>query len=149
MRYQELCEGRTYNVPVKIYTLSGPASIDVPIYENPTKQAMITICSRHFAMSGDSNLRGFLHANKVYVWPAEEATHTAIQRTLGFEEPGEYDFYNSPDVANFHVRGYGWQDGDPDREYNILCVYPKDASKVVNLARRWGCSVRSDGDGLY
>jgi hypothetical protein len=145
-----LSEGKSYDLPVKQYSVATRETTkDVKIYENPTKLDMVSICGRHFAMHGDSNLRGFFYEGNSFVWAAEEATHTCIQVAMGLEEVGKYVFYNSPEVANFHVRGYGWQEGEIKSDRNtIIPISTNEAERLRPLARRWACKI-TVGDGYY
>jgi len=138
-----ISEARSYELQVIIGYRNHKT--ETRVYENPSLRDVIDLCKKNPAWDRDANLRGFTYKNVVYVWPAHEATHAAVQVALGFEEVGQSVFLKSPDVVNFQVRGRGWQEGEYSGN-KIITQDDDDAEKLEPLARRWGC--RFDG-GYY
>lgn len=138
-------------VTIKTGLLGGPAEAEVSVFENPSKRQVMALCQRYFAMDGDSNLRGMAHDRTVWVWAAEQATHHQIARGLGFDVLDDIPSYASlSEYCMFHLRGYGFQEGDDDPERNRVIVAATNSipTLAATVARQWNCTI-TDGDGYY
>jgi hypothetical protein len=138
-------------VTIRTGLLGGPEEAEMSVFENPSKRQVIALCQRYFAMDGSSNLRGMAHDHTVWVWSAAQATHGQIARGLGFDVLENVRSYASlPEYCMFHLRGYGFQEGDDDPNRNRLIVAETNSIPILNatVARQWGCTI-TDGDGYY
>lgn len=146
---EQLVEGLLH-LQIKDHLISGMSQRELDVWENPNKKQVMRLCQNHFAMHGDANLRGMAHGGKVWVWSAAAATHGQVLPALGFdfaEIETSFKLYKNSDYCMFHVRGYGFQEGDDRPDHNQIVVWSMNSAPILKAspAGRWGCTITDDG----